>query len=67
MGESWHEECSLALPYRARKMNEAKRGSWVVSLLLTATALTFLFGLTLILLDQVDTDLASRKSADNTP
>ncbi len=58
MGESWQEDSSLALPNRARKMNEEKRGSWVVSLSLTATALTFLFGLILILLDKVDTDLA---------
>ena len=58
VGESWQEDSSLALPKRARKMNEEKRGSWVENLSLTATALTFLFGLILILLDKVDTDLA---------
>jgi hypothetical protein len=69
VGESWQEDSSLALLNCTRKMNGEKRGSWVVSSSLIATALTFLFlfGLILILLDKVDTDLASRKSVDNTP
>ncbi len=67
VGESWQEGSSLTLPNCARKMNEEKRGSWVVSLPLTATVLTFLSVPIPILLDQVDTDLASRKSVDNTP